>query len=506
MIGSSGLAALAWWVSLAGQVAPGIDPTSSSEKAAVVDSLFAGWNRPEVPGCAVGVIFGGQLVYAKGFGTANVEDGVPNTPQTLFEVGSASKSFPCACIALLMDAGKVSPDDDLSKFVPEMHRFEPPIRIRDLLQCRTGLLEPFHIMPLCGWDNVPIHSPYSQEDVIAVLCGQRRLPFAPGSQFHYSSGDYFMLGLIVERASGQPLAEFARTRLFDPLGMNHTFFETEPSLAVGTRAVGHVKEDGKWHTWRTNAYLPGGGGLKSSIDDLAKWDGNFDECRLPRGKFVDEFLTDGTLLGNRYVLDADAYRREIQSEVENPPAGQYRGRKRIQFTGGVWGMSAAFCRFPDDRLTVICLSNSDELSPFSMTKTMADVYLEGKMEPLPTSPDQPTDFVKLPQENLHEKAGAYRLKREGRIWRVIVRDGELCVVDPIHKTWRLGAMSATSFRPVGETPFYPSARFTFHRDTPQERYSMTLESLERGFHEVLDFERVELAAPSAEELAGLEGE
>ena len=113
-----------------------------------------------------------------------------------------------------------------------MSAFDPPVRVRHMVQCRSGLWEPFHIMPLAGWGNPPVHSPYSEADVLTVLCGQRTLPFEPGTQFHYGSGDYYLLGLIVRRVTGKSLAEFARENLFEPLGMTRTFYEEDPTRVV----------------------------------------------------------------------------------------------------------------------------------------------------------------------------------------------------------------------------------------------------------------------------------
>jgi CubicO group peptidase (beta-lactamase class C family) len=470
--------------------------------AARVDALFARWDRKDVPGCAVGIIRDGRLVYGKGFGSANLDYEVPNTPQTIFELASASKAFTCACIALLMDQGKLRPDDDLRQFVPEMHSFDPPVRIRHLVQCHTGLWDPFHVMPLAGWANVPVHSPYSEADLLTVLSGQRRLPFEPGTRFQYGSGDYYWLGLVVKRVTGKSLAEFARETLFRPLGMTRTFYEEDPTRVVQGRAVGHYKEDGTWRQWRTNAYVAGGGGVQTCVEDLVRWDQAVSANRLPAGRYLGEFLREGTLLGNRYVLDADAYRKHVQPDVKNPPAGQYRGLKRIQFTGGFWGMTAGIARFPDQKFTVICLSNNDEISAFGKTREIADVYLADVLQPLPDAgpADEPDRFVRLPAEQLADKVGAYRLLSERRVWKVAVRDGDLHVIDPLNKAWRLKPLSATRFRPVGDTPFYRSARFLFRRDPPGGPYAMTLESNEHGFHEVLEFRRVELVDPSPDQL------
>ncbi len=183
----------------------------------------------------------GQLIYSKGFGSANLEYQVPNTPQTVFEVCSFSKSLTCACLALLLDEGKISPDDDLRKFVPEMHPFDPPIRIQDMVRCRPGLWDQISLPILVGWENLPSSIPIRKRTPPSLITGQKTLPFQHRSQYRYSSGDYFLLGLIVKRISGQNLAEFARRRIFEPLGMTRTFVEEDPTRVVAQRAVGHYK-------------------------------------------------------------------------------------------------------------------------------------------------------------------------------------------------------------------------------------------------------------------------
>jgi CubicO group peptidase (beta-lactamase class C family) len=194
------------------------------------------------------------VIYSKGFGSANLEYLAPNTPQTVFDMMSFSKSMTSVCLAILMDEGKLSPADDPRKFLPEMHTFDPPIRIQDMVRCRSGLWDQISVPILVGWENAPLQHPHTDDDFFTLLTGQKRLPFAPGSQYRYSSGDYFLLGIIVKRISGQSLAEFARKRVFEPLGMTRTFFEEDPTRVVDQRAVGHYKRaDSAWHLWQPTA-------------------------------------------------------------------------------------------------------------------------------------------------------------------------------------------------------------------------------------------------------------
>ena len=166
---------------------------------------------------------------------------------------------------------------------------------------------------LVGWDNFPI----TEADVFSLICGQKRLPFNPGSEFRYSSGDYFLLGIIVKRLSGYSLHDFARRRIFEPLAMKGTFFDDHPTKGVEQRAVGHHKPDGDdWRLMRVHGGLVGGGGLNSCVEDLVAWNRNLTDNKLAKGKYLDELLRDGSLLDNRYCLDVDAYVKEM-----NPDAG-----------------------------------------------------------------------------------------------------------------------------------------------------------------------------------------
>jgi len=484
---------------------------ASEELLAKVDALFASCDRPDVPGCAVGIVHHGQLIYSNGFGAAHLDYTAPNTPTTLFEIASASKGFTSACIALLMDEGKLSPDDDVRQIIPELQKLDHPVRIRHMLRCESGLWDQFHIMPIAGWENVPIHVGYSKADLFTVLTGQRKLPFEPGTEFQYGSGDFFLLGIIVERVTGQTLAQFARERLFQPLGMSHTYYEEDPGISVKNRAVGHWKSDEGWSSlgpraqtawrlWQANGYGAGPGGVRTSIEDLFQFDRSLEDNSLPRGRYIQEFLTEGTVLGNRFVVDADAYKKREQPHADNSPPGQYRGLKRIQFTGGFWGMATCMARFPEQKFTVICLSNSSELSPFAKTREIADLFLADKLTPLEPVINTDEEFVSLSANRLQQLAGAYRSPGNSPVWRIEVRDGELALIDHLDKAYALKPLSATRFKPHGDTPFYRSARFDFIVDDTGAGTRMELSSCENGFHEAFKFDRVQLVETAADRL------
>ena len=480
---------------------------TTAELTAQVDRLFAKWNRQDSPGCAVGIIKGGELVYSKGIGSANLEYRIPNSPQTIFETASFTKSVTCACLALLMDEGKISPDDDLRKFIPEMNQFDPPIHIADMVRCRSGLWDHVSVPILVGWENVPI----TEADFFSLICGQKTLPFKPGTEFRYSSGDYVLLGIIIKRLSGLSLPEFARRRIFEPLGMKRTFFDDNPTSIVEQRAVGHHKPRGDdWRLWRPTGSLVGGGGLNTCVEDLAAWDRNFTDNKLPKGKYLGEFFREGSLLGNRYCLDADAYLKEMNPDARrDSPVGQYRGLRRRQFTGGVWGLNTAMTQFPDEGWTFICLSNCSEISAWKMNVSIADLLLASRLAPLPdrsselSTSDQPT--VQLSDAELREKVGTYRVKSTGQIWRIEIRDGALHVIDHLLDAHPLRPLSAMRFDPEGSF-FYKSTQLVFSRteaDAPIRLVSQWNEPNNRG---QLEFENVELVEPESDQLAQYAGQ
>lgn len=481
--------------------------TMPTDLTAQVDALLAKFNRPDSPGCAVGIVERGELIYSRGFGSADLEHRVANTPQTLFETASFGKSLTCFCVALLMDEGKLAPEDDIRKFVPELHAFDPPIRIQDLVRCRSGLWDQVSAPILVGWENAPLQSPHTKQDFFDLLIGQKALPFEPGTQFRYSSGDYFLLGLIVERVSGQPLAQFARERLFEPLGMTRTLIEVDPSCVIENRAVGHYKRQGHdWHLWRPTAYWAGGAGLKTCVEDLYRWDQNF--AQPVPGPHTGELLREGTLLGNRNCLDVDAYRKETDPESgRDAPTGQYRGLRRRQFTGGAWGLTAALTQFPDQQLTVICLSNCEEIVAWTINGRIADLFLGDQLQPKPPKAAAPAASElptrALDESHLQDKVGAYRMKPSGQIWRITLQDGALRLTDHLLKTHPLRPLSETTFDPEG--PFYATTQFVFSRPSDDAPWTLTSQWDEPENKSRLEFDRVELVEPTPDQLSAYSG-
>lgn len=199
-----------------------------------IDSIFAPYNRRGVPGCAVGVIQSGTLALAHGYGDADLHRHVPNTTQSAFYVASLSKQFTAMSVVLLAQDGRLSLDDDIRKWVPEVPSLGH-ITIFDLLHHTSGLRDYYTLLGISGWRANEL---FTERTLLDMVSRQKALNFKPGEEFLYNNTGYALLGIVVRRASGQSLRDFAATRIFRPLGMMQTQFRDDHSSVIDGEAIG----------------------------------------------------------------------------------------------------------------------------------------------------------------------------------------------------------------------------------------------------------------------------
>src|SRR5438132_6522627 len=268
-----------------------------------VDRLFARWAKPDSPGCAVAIIKDGQIIYKHGYGVADLEHNVPITSTTVFDIGSISKQFTAMSIGLLAKQGKLSLDDDIRKYIPEIPNYGTPITIRHLIYHTSGIRDYLPLMALAG---MPSENYYAYKQMLDLLARQKQLNFKPGDEHLYSNSGYLLLAQIVKKASGKSLREFADDNIFKPLGMNKTGFVDDHTLIVMNRATGFTpKEDGSGYQRNISFFdLVGDGGLMTTVEDLFLWDENFYENKVGGGgrELINQVLTPGKL-NNGKTLD-----------------------------------------------------------------------------------------------------------------------------------------------------------------------------------------------------------
>ena len=289
-----------------------------------VDEVFADLTKPGSPGCALGVYRDGAIVYAKGYGLANLEENVPITPASVFDIGSTSKQFTAASILLLEKQRKLSVNDDVRNYIPELPDYGKKIKILHLLNHTSGLRDYLTLMELAG---INTDSVTTDEDALALITRQKALNFAPGSDWLYSNTGFFLLSVIVKRVSGKTLREFAAENIFSPLGMTHTQYRDDHTSVVPNRAMAYdPKEHADGYVFDVSYFeQTGDGAVHTSVEDMQKWDENFYSARIGGIEFLAEIQEQGKLNSGK-VLD---YAKGLFIE-------DYRGLRTVSH-GGAWG-------------------------------------------------------------------------------------------------------------------------------------------------------------------------
>jgi CubicO group peptidase (beta-lactamase class C family) len=347
-------------------------PTVGTEVDGRVDQIFAGYAKPESPGCALGVIQNGNFVYRKGYGFGSLELGVPLSSRSVFYMGSVSKQFTAASIVLAAEQGFLSLDDNVRKYIPELPDFGQPITLRQMLHHTSGMPD---VLSMLGISGRNLEDQYPTAELMDLVIRQKALNFNPGDEYLYSNTNYYVLAEVVKRATKKPLPEFAAENIFKPLGMTHTRFYDDHTLVMPGRVAAYRPgKNGEFLVdWSTNYEIIGGGGLMSSVDDLLLWDRNFYENKLGKGALVKEMLTPGVFNNgkqNNYALGL------ILST--------YRGLPIVEHGGANFGYRTDILRFPQQSFSVIALCNSSSAEPDRLTRKVADIYLEKALQPAPT--------------------------------------------------------------------------------------------------------------------------
>ena len=339
-----------------------------------VDKIFAEWDKPDSPGCALGVLRDGKFVYERGYGMANLDYDIRNAPRLVYYVGSDSKQFTAARIGLLVLDGKLSLDDDIRKYIPEMPDYGTPITIDHLSHHASGIRDIYTLMSLGG---LRLEDVFSDSEEIALIARQKELNFKPCDDFLYSNSGYFLLAEIVRRVTGKSLREFADERIFRPIGMTHTHFHDDPGHVMKWRAMSY-EPDG--HGGYRISYLQnfdkiGAGGLYTTVEDLRLWDENF-YARKVGGDALQKLIHTRGIL-NRGDTIPYAFGNNVAT---------YRGLRIDEHGGSLMGYKAEILRFPDQHFSVLATCNLGSINPGPLAEQVAEVYLGDKMGPKPSRP------------------------------------------------------------------------------------------------------------------------
>ncbi len=425
----------------AAQETPPMHAGQSFERT--VDQLMAAYDGPETPGGVVAVVRGGTVEFAKGYGMADLEHGIPNAPELRYNVGSVAKQFTAFAIALLAERGELSLDDDIRVYLPEVPGFGDTIRIRHLLHHTSGLREYLNLLLIGGRDLMGGDA-IRRDEVLRLVARQPELQSAPGSTFLYNNTGYLLLAEIVERVGGQPFDTWMAENVFRPLGMEETVVVTEIGQLVPRRAGGHTPtKDGGFRRAEDLSGSWGPGGLHTTVGDLAKWLDNFRDPRVG-GPGVIEAMTSRGVLTTGDTLD---YALGVIVD-------QQRGLERIRHGGNDLGHAAQVAYYPALDAGVIVLSNLAGGHSSRIADQVAEAFFGEQMGPAPDtrqkagSPEADTAAegdVVVPHETLERYAGEYQIPGGPRVGFTL-EDGDFHTQIEGQQRYRLRALSDSSFQ------------------------------------------------------------
>jgi len=380
--------------------------------APTIDAIFKAYNRTDGPGCAVSVIRNDSVIFSKGFGLANLEYDIPITTSTVFDIASVSKQFTGFAISTLIQEGKISPEDDIRKYLPEVPSFGKTITIQHLIHHTSGLRDWPEALSVAGWrwDEV-----FSFDDIMRMVKAQKELDFEPGSKYSYSNTGYNLLAAIVEKVSGTSFRSWTEKNIFKPLSMNASQFQDEYTRVIKNLAYSYepAENDFAKSSGALTAY--GSSSLFTTVEDLNKWVINFDKQMGEKNPVYLHMLTTGKLNDGRNV----PYGYGLATDAD-------RGVKTISHTGSWAGYRTIIENYPDEHLSIIILSNSADFNPNLYASKIADIFLSKKWQtsPIVNNKIKEAPTVALDSVLAKQYVGTYLL-RAGKTVSITYEDQKL---------------------------------------------------------------------------------
>ena len=435
-------------VVLAQPITPAQQQQEVVDPAPLVDQVFSKWSMA-TPGCAVGVAAGGRPVLLKAYGMADLEHDVRNTPETIFEAGSVSKQFTAMAVQLLASEGKLSLDDPVRKYIPELPDYGKPLTIRHILSHTSGLRDWGSVESIAGWPRTT--RAYTHAHVLDIVSRQKTLNFDPGTNWSYSNTGFNLAAIIVARVSGMPFAEFSKQRIFTPLGMTRTSWRDDHTRIVKGRAIAYSESNGEYHIEMPFENVHGNGGLMTTVRDLLTWNNNFVKPRVGNPQLIAEMATVGQFNDGK-PLD---YGLGLY-------VNDYRGVKNVYHSGSTAGYRAHLNRFPGAMISVAVLCNGSDGDATRSANRVSDVFLGPRLKPAPparAAAPPPAALNPPPSaEQLNVLAGTYWSDEAETMLTAAVDQGALVLKRRPDTVIKMTAIGPDKFRgSIGTVTFIRNA-------------------------------------------------
>lgn len=370
---------------------------------AQMDEVFKRWNDATRPGIAAAAISNGKIVYKNGFGSANLEHQIPITNSTIFNAGTWNRQFTAFAILLLENQGKLSLQDDIRKYVTDVPDFGQKITLHHLLSHTSGLDDYAVIKALAGWNNSDV---FTKKHAIQLLKKQKQLNNPPGEKYQMNQTDFMLLEEVVAKVSRKSYAQFTQENIFQPLGMNHTFYLEKEGQVIAKKATGYRAAGENFESLNVTFAQVGPSDLYTNIDDILKWIQNF---RTPKvgNAAINKKMDTPALLNGKSVEQKNGALYLGQHRYWN-----FKGTNKLYLIGDMGGYACKIVRFPDQDFSAVVMGNDGAYNGYS-TSNFADLFLE-KYYAKPSSPIEPVATTtakviskKLSKAQLQKMVGTY---------------------------------------------------------------------------------------------------
>lgn len=389
-------------------------PYQQSQK---VDALCKQWDKKNTAGLALAILKDGKVIYQKEYGMANVEKKIEINDSTIFHVASIAKQFTVFSVLLLEEQGKLSLDNDVRKYIPELPQFESIITLKQLANHTSGLRDQWELLELSGNENAMI----TKSQVFKLIKKQQHLNFKAGEQYMYSNTGSFLLAEVIERVSKQSFIEFTQQHIFQPLEMKNTFFATDQSK-LSEQCAESYSWNGKDHQQeKWSCQIVGPTNLKTTTTDLSKWMMSWSTYKVD----LFEKMKTITVTNNSKHTGLGLFKYA------------HRGLDMFVHAGGDAGFRAYMAQIPSERFGVIILGNTAEVRVETIAMDVIDIYLKDKQKKSLITKQVSTKLLK-------GYKGDYRLI-DGFQFTISEKKGELFLQGLGQKKYSMTALSDTSF-------------------------------------------------------------
>jgi CubicO group peptidase (beta-lactamase class C family) len=400
----------------------------------MIDQLVSAIILPGYPGATVAVCKESEILFSKGYGLAEPEYNIANTPKTVFHIASLSKQFTAFSIAMLVEQGRISLDDDIRKYLPELHDFGQQITIRHLIHHTSGLRDQWNLLALAGWrlDDV-----ITRNQVLRLISHQTELNDKPGDEFNYCNTGYTLAAEIVSRVTGKSFADWTAENIFKPLKMANTLFYDDHEKVVANRAYSFQVTNSEIKKSVLSYANVGATSLFTTAEDLLKWSDNFLTMKVGNAKVM-KMMEERGILNNGDTL----------SYAFGQDGGLYKGVKAFAHGGSDAGYRTFLIRFPEQKISIAVLSNLGSFNPGGLAYKIADIYLKGSLKEEPKKVEVAKSTVQVNPEVLKTYCGQYEVQ-PGFVVTVRMESENLVV------------------QIVGQPPFAMEAKSETEFDVPQ---------------------------------------